>query len=194
MYRSLTSTWREELRKMTMLAGGDPAKVTLLYPARAGPNSSRVPTPGWSPANSPRAASRFSRTIRIWSGPSRGVVSGASESARPGRDGVSLPGVPCVIIGHNQRIAWGVTNLGFDVQDLYIEKIDPQTGRYVFRGQVEQARPESEWIRVKGARPVEFRQWVTRHGPVAFEAKTAAYFALRWAAAEPGGFGFPFLD
>ena len=44
--------------------------------------------------------------------------------------GVSLPGVPCVIIGHNQRIAWGVTNLGFDVQDLYIEKIDPQTGRY----------------------------------------------------------------
>ena len=71
----------------------------------------------------------------------------------PGLDvtGVSLPGVPCVIVGHNQRIAWGVTNLGFDVQDLYIEKIDPQTGRYVFRGQVEQARSESEWIRVKGA-------------------------------------------
>ncbi len=36
MYRSLTTTWREELRKMTMLAGGDPAMVALLYPARAG--------------------------------------------------------------------------------------------------------------------------------------------------------------
>jgi acyl-homoserine lactone acylase PvdQ len=98
-----------------------------------------------------------------------------------------------VIIGHNARIAWGVTNLGFDVQDLYAEKIDQQTGRYLFRGQVEQARSESEWIRVKNARPVEFRQWVTRHGPVAF-SENGRYFALRWAAAEPDGFAFPFLD
>jgi len=106
--------------------------------------------------------------------------------------GVSLPGVPGVIIGHNRRIAWGVTNLGFDVQDLYIEKIDAQTGRYSFRGQVEQARSESEWIRVKGARPVEFRQWVTRHGPVAFE-EHGRYFALHWTAAQPG-FQYPFFD
>jgi len=40
---------------------------------------------------------------------------------------------------------------------------------------------------------VEFRQWVTRHGPLAF-SENGRYFALRWAAAEPGGFGFPFLD
>jgi penicillin G amidase len=46
---------------------------------------------------------------------------------------------------------------------------------------------------VKGARPVEFRQWVTQHGPLAF-AENGRYFALRWAAAEPGEFGFPFLD
>ena len=113
----------------------------------------------------------------------------------PGLDvtGVSLPGVPGVIIGHNERIAWGITNLGFDVQDLYVEKIDPQTGRYVFRGQVEQARSESEWIRVKGARPVEFRQWVTRHGPVAFERE----WPLLRAALDGGGAGdsqFPFLE
>ncbi len=38
------------------------------------------------------------------------------------------------------------------MQDLYAEKIDPQTGRYLFRGQVEQARSESEWIRMKAAR------------------------------------------
>ena len=36
--------------------------------------------------------------------------------------GVSLPGMPGIISGHNDRIAWGETNLGFDVQDLYIEK------------------------------------------------------------------------
>ena len=40
--------------------------------------------------------------------------------------GVSLPGLPGVIIGHNERIAWGVTNLGFDVQDLYAEKLNAQ--------------------------------------------------------------------
>ena len=51
-----------------------------------------------------------------------------------------FPGVPGVIVGHNERIAWGVTNLHFDVQDLYIEKFDDRTGRYEFRGQVLQAR------------------------------------------------------
>jgi penicillin G amidase len=193
MYRSLTSTWREELRKMTMLAGGDPAKVTLLYPARAGTEFQ----PG---SNAWVVSGKFTRSGKPilandphleWSIPAAWYQ---VHLKAPGLDvsGVSLPGVPCVIIGHNQRIAWGVTNLGFDVQDLYIEKIDPQTGRYAFHGQVEQARSESEWIRVKGARPVEMRQWVTRHGPVAFEEK-GRYFALRWVAAEPG-FQFPFLD
>ena len=113
----------------------------------------------------------------------------------PGLDvtGVSLPGVPCIIIGHNQRIAWGVTNLGFDVQDLYIEKIDMQTGRYLFQGKLEQARLETEWIGVKGARPLEFRQWVTRHGPLSIVTDNRHY-AMRWSAAEPGSFQFPFLD
>ena len=51
----------------------------------------------------------------------------------PGLDvsGVALPGAPGVIVGHNQRIAWGMTNLEFDVQDLYIEKFDDRTGRYL---------------------------------------------------------------
>ena len=193
MYRSLTSTWREELRKMTMLAGGDPAKVALLYPARAGTEFQ----PGSNAWVVSGKLTRSGKPILAndphleWSIPAAWYQ---VHLKAPGLDvsGVSLPGVPCVIIGHNQRIAWGVTNLGFDVEDLYIEKIDPGTGRYAFRGQVEQARSESEWIRVKGARPVEFRQWVTRHGPVTFE-ENGRYFALRWAAAEPG-FEFPFLD
>ena len=66
-------------------------------------------------------------------------------------EGVSMPGVPGVIIGHNDRIAWGITNLGFDVQDLYVEQIDLNTGRYAFKDAVEQARPERELILVKGA-------------------------------------------
>ena len=89
-------------------------------------------------------------------------------SRRPGLDvaGVTVPGLPGIVIGHNQRIAWGMTNLQFDVQDLYIEKFDDRTGRYLFRGQLEQARRESEIIRVKGQRPVELALWVTRHGPI----------------------------
>jgi penicillin amidase len=107
--------------------------------------------------------------------------------------GVSLPGVPCVIIGHNERIAWGVTNLQFDVQDLYREQIDPQSGRYLYRGQLQQARLERTAIAVKGAKPVRLDQWVTRHGPVMIREDNQQY-SLRWAAAEPSGFGFPFLD
>jgi penicillin amidase len=194
MYRSLTTTWREELRKMTMLAGGDPAKVALLYPARAGtefqPGSNAWVVSGKLTASGKPILANDPHLE--WSIPAAWYQ---VHLKAPGLNvtGVSLPGVPCVIVGHNQRIAWGVANLGFDVQDLYIEKIDPQTGRYVFRGQVEQARSESEWIRVKGARPEEFRQWVTRHGPVAF-SDNGHYFALRWAAAEQNGFTFPFLD
>lgn len=194
MYRSLTTNWRGELRKMAMLQAGDPAKVAMLFPVRSGGEFQ----PG---SNAWVVAGKFTATGKPilandphleWAIPSPWYQ---VHLQAPGLDvtGVSLPGVPCVIIGHNQRIAWGVTNLGFDVQDLYSERINPQTGRYLFRGQVEQARSDSEWIRVRGARPVLFREWVTRHGPVTFE-DGGRYFALRWAAAEREGFGFPFLD
>ena len=95
---------------------------------------------------------------------------GASQAPGMNVSGVALPGVPGIISGHNDRIAWGVTNLGFDVQDLYIEKIDMRTGRYVFQGTVEQARAEREMILVKGqAAGRECSYWVTRHGPVCSE-------------------------
>src|SRR5260370_19389406 len=103
--------------------------------------------------------------------------------------GVSLPGVPAIVIGHNQRIAWGVTNLGFDVQDLYAERIDPASGRYVFRGQMQQARLETEWIPLKGQKPVEIPQLVTQHGPVIItEGKRIR--ALRRTAADPASIHF----
>jgi penicillin amidase len=194
MYRELTTTWRGELRKAAMLSKGNRTLVNLLFPVRAGAEFQ----PG---SNAWVVSGRLSASGRPilandphleWSLPAPWYQ---VHLKAPGLNvtGVSLPGLPCVIIGHNARIAWGVTNLGFDVQDLYIEKIDPQTGRYLFRGQVEQARSESEWIRVKNARPLEFRQWVTRHGPVAF-SENGRHFALRWAAAESDGFAFPFLD
>jgi penicillin amidase len=99
-----------------------------------------------------------------------------------------------VIIGHNRRIAWGVTNLGFDVQDLYREQIDLQTGRYLYQGQVQQARLERDTIAVKGAKSIETAVWITRHGPILVSDENRSY-SMRWMAAEPGALStFPFLD
>ena len=194
MYRNLTSTWRDELRKAAMLSRGDAAKVNLLFPVRAGsefqPGSNAWVLSGKLTASGKPILANDPHLE--WSLPAAWYQ---VHLKAPGLNvsGVSLPGLPCVIIGHNSRIAWGVTNLGFDVQDLYAEKIDPQTGRYIYQGQLQQARSESEWIRVKNAKAVELRQWVTRHGPLAF-SENGRYFALRWAATEPDGVAFPFLD
>jgi acyl-homoserine lactone acylase PvdQ len=43
--------------------------------------------------------------------------------------GVSLPGFPLVVIGHNERVGWGMTNTGPDVQDLYVETFNPENPR-----------------------------------------------------------------
>ena len=194
MYRTLTETWKQELQKAAMLESGDVAKVNLLFPTRIGSEFQ----PG---SNAWVVSGRFTASGKpiLANDPHLEFTNPSTwyqvhlRSAELDVTGVSLPGVPCVIIGHNQRIAWGVTNLGFDVQDLYVERMDPQTGRYVFRGQIEQGRLETEWIGVKGARPVEFRQWVTRHGPVS-AGEGGRQYALRWTAAETTGFAFPFLD
>src|SRR5207302_835219 len=80
--------------------------------------------------------------------------------------GVTLPGAPGVIVGHNGRIAWGVTNLHYDVQDLYIEKINDASGQYLYQGHAEQARAEREIVRVRNGESLQFVSWVTRHGPL----------------------------
>jgi penicillin amidase len=194
MYRNLTSTWKEELQKLALLQGGDTAKVNALFPSRIG-TEFQPGSNAWAISGKHTASGRpiLANDPHLeWGIPSTWYQVHL-QAAGLNVTGVSLPGVPCVIIGHNQRIAWGVTNLGFDVQDLYAEKIDLRTGRYLFGGKLEQARAETEWIAVKGARPVEFQQWVTRHGPVSF-AEGNRLLALRWSAAEPGSFQFPFLD
>lgn len=109
--------------------------------------------------------------------------------------GFALPGVPLVIIGHNDRIAWGFTNLGADVQDLYTETFNPDNPReYKVNGKWVEAEIRKELIRVRNEKPVELEVVVTRHGPVVRREGQRGY-ALRWTATEPGGlnFGFPWL-
>ena len=67
--------------------------------------------------------------------------------------GASFPGVPAVALGHNARIAWGATNAGPDVQDLFLEQADPaDPTRYLFDGESRPFETRTEEIRVKGAR------------------------------------------
>lgn len=194
LFRTLTTTWRDEIEKLHMRERGDAAKVDFLFPARTAfdvqPGSNSWAVSGErSATGQPILASDPHLDFGIpatWymvhlRGPGINVT------------GASLPGVPAVIIGHNESIAWGMTNLGYEVQDLYRENIDSQTGRYVFNGHLEQARLERDAIAVKGAKPIETLTWVTRHGPIFLNDENRQY-ALRWTAADAGTFQFPFLD
>jgi penicillin G amidase len=104
--------------------------------------------------------------------------------------GVTSPGVPGVIIGHNERIAWGFTNVGPDVQDLYIEKFDPANPRrYQTPQGWQDAVVRQEPIKVRKGFTSEYdtvvhEVTVTRHGPIIFEADGKRY-ALRWTALDP---------
>src|SRR5438067_1182078 len=82
--------------------------------------------------------------------------------------GVSFPGTPGIVIGHNQYIAWGVTNAISDVEDLYIEKFNPNNPyQYEYMGKWEDAQIVREKIKVKGSRsPVIEEVRITRHGPI----------------------------
>jgi penicillin amidase len=80
--------------------------------------------------------------------------------------GVSVPGTPFVIIGHNARVAWGLTNTGADVQDLYIERIDVERQRVMHRGQWTPVDVTRVDIPVKGRDPYAFEVWRTRNGTV----------------------------
>ncbi len=82
--------------------------------------------------------------------------------------GVSLPGAPGVIIGHNARIAWGATLTLSDTQDVFVEKLDPANpGRYEFKGEWLECEVSREAITVKGrAAPHVEEVRLTRHGPI----------------------------
>jgi len=105
--------------------------------------------------------------------------------------GVGTAGIPGVIIGHNDRIAWGFTNVGPDVQDLYVEKFSPDNlKQYQTPSGWQDVVVRREEIKVrKGIGSSEHdivthEVTVTRHGPIIFEGDGKRY-ALRWTALDP---------
>ncbi|OGO64867.1 MAG: peptidase S45 [Chloroflexi bacterium RBG_19FT_COMBO_50_10] len=115
--------------------------------------------------------------------------------------GYSFPSMPGVIVGHTDRIAWGFTNVGPDVLDLYIEKINPDNpNQYEVNGQWMDMTMVQETIQVAGSDPVELTVRYTRHGPVIWDnpdeniivqekwgVELPANYAIsvRWTALEP---------
>ena len=100
--------------------------------------------------------------------------------------GFALPGAPMVVVGHNDRIAWGFTNNGADVLDLYIETFHPANpDEYRVNGEWKKADVYDEVIKVKGAPDEHLKMLVTRHGPVVQQDGDKGY-AMRWTVLEPG--------
>jgi penicillin G amidase len=100
--------------------------------------------------------------------------------------GFSIPGVPGVVIGHNDRVAWSFTYALADTQDLFVERQDPSDlRRFEFEGRMENATFTREVIEVKGrADPVVVDVVSTRHGPILTPVlkEQKAQLALRWSA------------
>src|SRR5579863_5737553 len=107
--------------------------------------------------------------------------------------GVTLPGMPYVIVGHNQRIAWGFTNVGPTVTDVYIENFNADGAYQTPKGWV-QPEHRVEVVHVKGKPDVTVDVKITRHGPIISElvAGETRPLALRWTLYD--GLRVPFFD
>src|SRR5260370_17439907 len=110
-------------------------------------------------------------------------------------EGFSLPGLPFVTVGHNQRIAWGYTNLNPDVQDLMIENFNA-AGEYETPLGFEKAEVVHENVHVKGGPDEVFDVVVTRHGPIItdlFPGETRK-ISLQWLIYDTRAISIPLFD
>ncbi len=104
--------------------------------------------------------------------------------------GVSIPGIPLIVGGHNDSIAWGMTVAFTDCEDLFVEKFDPENPRrYWYRDEWQEAGLISETILVKGSKEPHVEQvMVTHHGPVVSDVidTGAERMALQSMVLQPG--------
>jgi penicillin amidase len=110
-------------------------------------------------------------------------------------EGFSLPGLPFISVGHNQRIAWGFTNLNPDVQDLFIETFNA-AGEYQTPAGWQKPEIDHQVIHVKGKPDVAFDVTVTRHGPIIshFFPGETRQIALGWIIYDPNAVSVPLFD
>ncbi len=106
--------------------------------------------------------------------------------------GATLPGIPAVVLGRSNKIAWGFTNTGPDVQDLYLEKLDPNNpNQYIGPDGPLSFLAREEIVQIKGKAPLRFVVRQSRHGPIISDSHARSKkvidterfaLALRWTA------------
>jgi penicillin G amidase len=172
------------------LAAADAARPFTGPPAQAGLGSNNWVVAGWrTTTGKPMLANDMHLLLSapaIWY--ENHLSDGECDYA-----GVTFPGIPGVVAGHNSYVAWGFTNGFPDVQDLYMEHLRrTEDGRvqYEFRGEWHDAQVYREQIAIKGGEPVVEEVIVTRHGPIInalaeSELPVEQPLALRWTALEP---------
>lgn len=169
-----------------LLQGYDALTKTFSFVPSQTESNNWVVSPARSASGKPLLASDPHRAIALPS------LRYAVHLHAPGWNviGAGEPGLPGVALGHNERIAWGITIVGADNTDIVIEELNPaNNNEYAAGDGFEPFRTFSEEIVVKGqTEPVKFTVKHSRHGPILFEdaARQRAY-ALQWVGNDPGG-------
>lgn len=97
--------------------------------------------------------------------------------------GVAIPGEPYIVAGHNEKIAWGMTNLAVDDLDLYLEKTNEEKTKYMVDGEWKDIQTVKETIKVKNEDDRELEIKYTHHGPIisGFRDIEDADLSMRWS-------------
>ncbi len=103
--------------------------------------------------------------------------------------GVAVPGQPLIVAGHNEDIAWGMTNVMVDDMDFYYERINPDNpDEYLFNGEWRPLEVRKEIIKIKGGETVERVNRFTHRGPIVTKYKKMNEdkpISMRWVGNEP---------
>ncbi len=136
----------------------------------------------------------FNTVPNTWYAAHLRIAPSAGDAASFDVAGVTLPGMPYVIMGHNQRLAWGYTNLGPAVEDVYIENVNAR-GEYETPSGWQPLARREEIIHVKGQPDAHLEVRATRHGPLVTELVPGEQraLALRWVIYEQP-LSAPFFD
>ena len=204
MALDLGGNWRNEMLRMHLARSLPLERIEQFLPPYPGDKPLAIrdigslyegiampPTPGWPPGGSNSWAVSGARSatgkpllandphLRLTVPP----VWYFAHLNAPGIDviGATLPGVPGVVVGRNRRVAWGFTNTGTDVQDLYLEKLLPD-GRYATPAGPREFTVVRETIRVKGQADEDLTVRISRHGPVVSRESGGHVLALAWTA------------